>query len=521
MLYLDIERNMKAYFHLLVLLHSFGIATAITQNTEGGGILIIPMPVFSAMYKSACLARELKERGHHVTVVLPDGGTRKTLLEEFDFDYIVSEGMTKSLALLDEVSNEVIQNAFSGSKMGLTKLTKFGQLCYSIGEDEKLFKELQERNFKIAVINTIFTNLCTSVIPYKLGIPFILEEAIPMASGILVHPAVFPVNMLLPTTDEMTYFQRLGNTLFYVIYLLKPDMFNPRDIVGTFAPEKEHITNAELQARTELYLLDYDELVKYHLPLYSNMIPVGGLATRPPRPLSGELKHFIDSAQNGAVIVSLGSIINWMPSEIQDKLVAAFHHFPHLNFIFKFGKETRKDGNVMFVSWIPQNDLLGHQNTKLFITHCGQNAQYDALYNAIPVIALPVNGDQPYNAVSMQAKGFGIKLDILHINEDDVISAIEEIMNNPSYKESIVNASTIFRSRPFTPAQRAAWWIEHVIKYGGKHLRPPVARLPYYQFLLIDVIIGILVLLGILCLTCYAALRCVFRMCRKIKHKKD
>ena len=406
--------------------------------------------------------------------------------------------------------------------MGLMKLTKYGQACYYIGEDEKLLKELQERKFKIAVINTAFTNLCTSVIPYRLGIPIICEEAMAVvAPGMLIHPAVFPVNVLLPTTDEMTCFERLGNTLFYLVYLLSTDMFNPSDVVGQFAPEKEHITNAELQAKTELYLLDYDELTMYHLPLYPNMIPVGGLSTRSPRPLSGELKDFMDSTQSGAVVVSLGSIINWMPSETQDKLVAAFHRFPHLKLVFKIGKETRKDGNIMFVSWIPQNDLLAHKNTKLFITHCGQNAQYDALYNAVPVIALPIYGDQPYNSVTMQAKGFGIKLDILHITEDDVISAIDTIFNDPSYKENISNASTIFKSRPFTPAQRAAWWIEHVIKYGGKHLRPPVASLPYYQFLLLDVIVGILVMQGIIGLTCYAALRCVFRMCRKIKHKKD
>ena len=494
--------NVKAYFHLLVL----GIAIVIPFAAGDGGILIIPMPVFSAMYKSACLARELKERGHNVTVVLPDGHAKETLLEEFGFDYIVSEGLTKTLGILDEVANKVIQSAFTGSKMGLMQLTKFGQMCYNIGEDVTLFKELQERNFKIAVINTVFTNLCTSVIPYKLGIPFIREEALAVAPGMLIHPAVFPVNILLPTTDEMTYFERLGNTLFYLVYLLSTDMFNPSDVVGQFAPEKEHITNAELQAKTELYLLDYDELTMYHLPLYPNMIPVGGLATRSPRPLSGELKDFMDSTQSGAVVVSLGSIINWMPSETQDKLVAAFHRFPHLKFVFKIGKETRKDGNIMFVSWIPQNDLLAHKNTKLFITHCGQNAQYDALYNAVPVIALPIYGDQPYNAVTMQAKGFGIKLDILHITEDDVISAIDTIFNDPSYKENISNASTIFKSRPFTPAQRAAWWIEHVIKYGGKHLRPPVASLPYYQFLLLDVIVGILVMQGIIGLTCYAAL---------------
>ena len=515
----DFKMNINTYFPLLVLSLSWG--THIKSAT--GDILILPIPIFSALYKSACLARELKQHGYNVTVVLPDGPAKKTLLEEFDFDFIVSEGMTNTLeTVIDAVTNVVIPSAFSGSQMGMISLlTKCGLMCYTIGNDEKLLKALQQRNFKIAVINMAFINLCASVIPYKLGIPFIREAAVPLESRILIHPAVFPVNVFLPSTDEMTFFQRLGNTLYYAIYLLKPEWFNPSDVVGTFAPEKEHISNEELQARTELYLLDYDELAEHHLPLYPNMIPVGGLATRPPRPLTGELKEFMDSAHDGAVIVSFGSVINWIPREIHDKMVAAFSRFPHLKFVFKFGKETRIDGNLMFVSWIPQNDLLGHPNTKIFITHCGHNAQYDALYNAVPIIALPINSDQPYNAMTMQAKGFGIKLDIVHITENDLISAIDKILNNPLYKENILNASVIFKSRPFTPAQRAAWWIDHVIKYGGKHLRPPVAKLPYYQFLLLDVIVGMLLLFAILCLTCYSLCTCVFRMFRKIKHKKD
>ena len=124
-------------------------------------------------------------------------------------------------------------------------------------------------------------------------------------------------------------------------------------------------------------------------------------------------------------------------------------------------------------------------------THCGHNAQYDALYNAVTIIALPINGDQPYNAVTMQANGFGIKLDIVHISENNLMSAIERILSNPSYKEDNLNASVTFKSRSFTPTQRAAWWIDHVIKYGGKHMGPPFARHPYYQFLLLDVIVWI------------------------------
>ena len=400
------------------------------------------------------------------------------------------------------------------------------RLCFRLGKNPVFsrcgsYDVLQKRNFKIAVLNMVTINFCVSVIPYKLGIPFIKETITPHESRTLIHPAVFPINLLFPSTSNMTFLQRLGNTLYYGMYLLKPDVFNTYDVVGTFAPEKEHISDDDLQAKTELYLVDYDELVEHHLPLYPNMIPVGGLATRPPRQLTGKLKEFMDSAKNGAVVVSLGTVIKWIPHEVKETMLAAFKRFSDLKFVVKVGNETRMDGNIMLMSWIPQNDLLGHPNTKIFITHCGYNAQYEALYNAIPILALPLFTDQPQNAVTMQAKGFGIKLDLVYLTENELVSALDRILKNPLYKDNILNASIIFRNRPLSPVQRATWWIDHVIKYGGKHLQPPVARLPFYQFLLLDVVVGMMLMFVISCMTCSFGCRCVFRNFRFRKHKKD
>ena len=42
--------------------------------------------------------------------------------------------------------------------------------------------------------------------------------------------------------------------------------------------------------------------------------------------------------------------------------------------------------NVMLYDWLPQNDLLGHRNTKLFITHCGRNGQFESMYHAVPMV---------------------------------------------------------------------------------------------------------------------------------------
>ena len=56
--------------------------------------------------------------------------------------------------------------------------------------------------------------------------------------GSLLHPAVFPINYFHPTSDKMTFLQRLSNTLFYLLILTQPDAINPKDVVRQFAPDK-------------------------------------------------------------------------------------------------------------------------------------------------------------------------------------------------------------------------------------------------------------------------------------------
>ena len=68
---------------------------------------------------------------------------------------------------------------------------------------------------------------------------------------------------------------------------------------------------------------------------------------------------------------------------------------------------------MMLMSWLPQNDVLAYPNIKLFISHCGNKGQYEALYHGVPIFGLPVFGDQIYNAAKNQAKGFGTYLNVV------------------------------------------------------------------------------------------------------------
>jgi len=47
--------------------------------------------------------------------------------------------------------------------------------------------------------------------------------------------------------------------------------------------------------------------------------------------------------------------------------------------------------NIMTGAWLPRNDLPAHPSVKLYITHCGNNAQFEAVNHAVPMIGFPIS----------------------------------------------------------------------------------------------------------------------------------
>ena len=487
-----------------------------------GNVLFLIMPGHSRWLSNINVARELREYGYNSTFVLSKG--REKLAEAAGVELIVSEGITKYEDIIEnEFHSVVIKGGFRGESLSFSTIKKLAMYCPLVAGDNRLMETLGKRHFDVMIADTALVEVCMGVIAYKLSIPFLqIGRAFQVHTmRTLIHPAVYPASMAFQLTDRMTYIQRFANTMLYMLFSVMPDLVNPADVVGTFAPELPHITNEQLKAKTALYLLDTDELMDYHLPTYPNVKYVGGVGTRPADPLVGDVKDFLDSAISGAVLVSFGSIVSSIPNDVLKRLLGVFQKLSNLKFIFRFGNETKIDDNVMLLPWLPQNDVLAHPNIKLFISHCGNNGQYEALFHGVPMIGLPVFGDQMYNAARIHVKGFGIYFNVHDFTEDDLDAAISEILHNNVYKQNIMKASEIFKSRYFTPAQRAAWWIDHVITFGSQHLHSAVADLPYYQFLMIDVWAGVLASLFLVCFTSYLILKCAWRTLCKHKVKTD
>lgn len=141
-------------------------------------------------------------------------------------------------------------------------------------------------------------------------------------------------------------------------------------------------------------------------PTVPQSIEIGGIQVKEQAdPLPKELAKFLDKADEGAIFFSLGTNVNtntFRPDTV-DILYKVLSKLPQ-RVIWKWEDLKNKPGNasnIFFGNWLPQDDILAHPNTKLFITHAGKGGVAEAQYHGVPMVALPIFGDQQGNAEIM------------------------------------------------------------------------------------------------------------------------
>lgn len=75
--------------------------------------------------------------------------------------------------------------------------------------------------------------------------------------------------------------------------------------------------------------------------------------------------------------------------------------------------------------------IVAHPNIKLFISHGGLLSTIEAVYHGIPILGIPIFGDQQMNIADAAINGYALKVDIGQLNEEQFSNVISEILTNP------------------------------------------------------------------------------------------
>ncbi|CAH0715015.1 unnamed protein product, partial [Brenthis ino] len=189
----------------------------------------------------------------------------------------------------------------------------------------------------------------------------------------------------------------------------------------------------ELKKNVQMLFLNVHPIWDFNRPVPPNIVYLGGLHQTPSKQLPQELQSYLDSSKNGVIYMSFGTNVepSLLPSEKLEIFAKVFSKLPY-NVLWKWNTDDspERSNNVRTSKWFPQSDLLKHPNVKLFITQGGLQSSDEAITAGVPLIGVPIVGDQFFNVEHYVRLKIGIRLNIKSLTEDILENAIESIIKN-------------------------------------------------------------------------------------------
>ncbi|CAN0478538.1 unnamed protein product [Rangifer tarandus platyrhynchus] len=393
------------------------------------------------------------------------------------------------------------------------------QICDGVLNNPKLMARLRKSRFDVLLADPV--TICGDLVALKLGIPFMYTLRFSPASTVERHCGKIPAPVsyvpaaLSELTDQMTFGERLKNTISYPLqdYIFQSYWGEWNSYYSKVLGRPT--TLCETMGKAEIWLIRTYWDFEFPRPYLPNFEFVGGLHCKPAKPLPKEMEEFVQSSgEDGIVVFSLGSMVKNLTEEKANRIASALAQIPQkVLWRYKGKKPATLGANTRLYDWIPQNDLLGHPKAKAFITHGGTNGIYEAIYHGVPMVGVPMFADQPDNIAHMKAKGAAVEVNINTMTSADLFNALRTVINEPFYKENAMRLKRIHHDQPVKPLDRAVFWIEFVMRHkGAKHLRPAAHNLTWYQYHSLDVI-GFL--LACVATAVFLVTKCCLFSCRK------
>ena len=291
-----------------------------------------------------------------------------------------------------------------------------------------------------------------------------------------------------------------------------------------------------LPSRSALFLILFNELLTgYTLPKQPHVEFIGGVTASPAQSLdrgteaSRQLMAWADSATEGFAVCAFGTVLNAPDEQMIEKLFVLFEElkipiaFKLRNIDLTESLRSKLPKNVLVMEWLPQNDLLGHPNARLLISHAGTKGYEEAIYHGVPQLAFPFIIWQCWIAERLEALGFGRKGSLVKMTGLEIAKLGSELLADQRCYERVKLISKIIKARKH-PAEMASDKIEEILLFGAEHLRPYASyQLSFLQFYMLDVLFVLFVVIVSVVLVLLIVLSCLIRFllakCVKLLNK--
>ncbi|CAL8110971.1 unnamed protein product [Orchesella dallaii] len=488
----------KHYYCAIVFLNVF------TGISVSGSNILFFHAVSTASHRTAIwpLAEKLADSGHNVTYIFPIerrmGSHPKIeeltpskmvpLIADFIVDFDINMRLNDKV---DEWTREVFSRSL--------------EFCEAFYDSPEIQEWLARPGLHYDLVMLDVLSECAYGLVYKFKAKHILF--LPTSStpflfdgiGIVPETSSIPDVSSLYKPSEMNFMARVQNTIMTILWRYGYLYFF-KDVVPIIE-EKLNITNfpaiTEFEKNTSLVLVNHHFVEDYPRSFPPMVVPFSGISCKNSKnsksgtdPLPTDISSFIENSE-GFIYVSFGSAVkaSSMPVSLRDEFFEAFKSLPKLNFLWRWTEDIPSETpkNVKLLPWFPQKQILAHPKIKGFISQGGRPSTQEALCYAVPLIIMPLFGDQDLNANRLESIGGAIHLAIKNMSSALLKESIEEIIQNPQCKNRMVELSNMFKDHPIDPLENALYWVEYVLRYDTSLLKPLGINQTWYQRRLLDV----------------------------------
>uniref|UniRef100_A0A182YIH4 UDP-glycosyltransferases domain-containing protein n=1 Tax=Anopheles stephensi TaxID=30069 RepID=A0A182YIH4_ANOST len=493
-----------------------------TLDTSVSGAKILA--VFPSISKTnyifgQVLFEALAAKGHNVTIVSP-------FEVQYAHENIRQVRITGLFSHIEDygLHANVFTKRDKSSFYGNTNLI-YGTAAmadYTLGHPklQELLKNPAE-TFDLLILDQV---LCESLLglAYHYGVPAIVYSAAAPNKytnemvGNPHNPAYNPIPSL-GYSDRMHLVQRVWNTFVSIC-----EQFNYRYL---YLPSQEAVYQRyfgrrpnlppllDLIHNVSLVMVNSHPVINFARPFVPNMIEIGGAHIRQLKDtgFSQDVINWVEKAKNGVIYFSVGTNIRSadFPDSLRDAFVGAFGKLGQVLVLWKWENATLPDqsANVIIGPWMPQQQLLAHPNVRLHITHGGLLSMMETVHYGKPILGLPLAGDQEILVNRAVEAGYGLKLDYQNVTEEGILEAINQILNEPEYRQAAMKASRHFLEQPLKPMDKVLYYVDYVLKQdsGIGYLRSGALYLSFWPRHVVDVA-SILVLITMIPVGLFATL---------------
>jgi glucuronosyltransferase len=490
-------------------------------QVEAKVVIMLSVPHIANVRTHTNVGRALAELGHQPYVLIPHFMMEEKLVNVEGVnvivygDYLGNYEEILSGKMIDKFWRREIEHL--SDMLDVARVVQ--ETVKQILSDKVLLDKIRAVKPELFLLSHVppFKNIV--ILPYIFDVPFAFMSPFNDLQGyrVPVSPAATPCQMI-GVVSPQSFLDRLKMTACNVVLLVVGLVSANDTMVTEFAPHRPRVSVNELALRAEIYLVEGDHILDFAKPELPNLKLIGCTAPGSGKPLKDPFKKFVEGSKQGVAVVTFGSSVVNIPVDVAQKMAAAFLQ-QDLDVVWRTNYTSTNPTKVFTSEWIPQNDILAHANTKLFVSHCGANGQYEALYHGVPMLCLPLFGDQTYNAKRSTAKGLGLDASILDISATQLAELMREVAGNVTYRTNMRKASILFGQLYKEPHKTAAFWIDHVMEYGGSYMRSAGQDMPLYQFYLLDVLLFVFLLSTTFLVCLYASCLCCCRVCRRFRAK--